>query len=169
MVAKARDAESRKIKLGLFIHKATNPFVSLILRSRFHSLLSGKLLLITYVGRRSGLKHTLPVQYANWDRELVVVVGYHRSKKWWLNLRNRPVPVDVRYHGQLLEGMAMAIEGNADVIAPRLAEYCRNFHASARIRGIDLGSPIDMEALKARAKDKVMVIIRPATQQASGE
>jgi deazaflavin-dependent oxidoreductase (nitroreductase family) len=169
MATKAREVESRKIKAGLLFHKISNPVVSLILRSPLHSLISGRLVLITYVGRRSGLKRTLPVQYANWDGELVVVVGYHRSKRWWLNLRNQPIHVDVRYRGRLLEGTAVAVESDADVIAPRLAEYCRKFHASARIRGIDLGSPIDFEALKAKSKDEAMVIIRPASKEAFRE
>jgi len=165
MVARASEAEDWKVRLGFVFHKASNPLVRLILRSPLHSLLSGKLVLITYVGRRSGLKHTLPVMYANRDNELVVVVGYHKHKKWWLNLRNQSAPVEVRYRGRLLEGSATAVEGDADIIAPRLAEYCRKFHASARKRGIDLGSPIDLEALKAKSKEEVMVIIRPATQQ----
>jgi deazaflavin-dependent oxidoreductase (nitroreductase family) len=161
------ETDSRIVRVGFLFHRVTNPVVRLILRSPLHPLLSGKLILVTYVGRRSGLKHTLPVMYANWDGELVVIIGYHGRKKWWLNLRKQPAPVEVRYRGKLLEASAVAIEGDADVIAPRLARYCEKFPSSARKRRIEPGSPMDLEALKAKCRDEVMVTIRPSTQPTS--
>ena len=40
-----------------------NPYVSAILRSPVHSLLSKQVLLLTYTGRKSGNPHTIPVGY----------------------------------------------------------------------------------------------------------
>ena len=164
MVASSIETDARIVGIGFLFHRVTNPFVRLILQSPMHPLASGKLILVTYVGRRSGLKHTLPVMYANWEQELIVMVGYHGRKKWWLNLRNEPAPVEIRYRGNPLKASAVAVEGDAEVIAPRLAEYCRKFQSSARKRGMVPGSPIDLEALKAKCKDEVMVIIRLPTQ-----
>jgi hypothetical protein len=160
MPTEPKEAESLGVKFGFLFHRVTNPAVRLILRSPMHSLLSGKLILIAYVGRRSGVKHTLPVMYTNWNGELVVVVGYHWNKKWWRNLRGQPVAVEVRYRGQLVEGSAMAIEGDVAMISPRLMEYFKKFPASARRRGLSPGPDIDERALADRAKDVVMVIIR---------
>ncbi len=44
---------------------AVNPLVAGILRSRVHSLLSGRLMLLTYTGRKSGRARTIPVEHAD--------------------------------------------------------------------------------------------------------
>jgi len=68
------------------LHKVTNPFVRFILNSPLHSMFSGRLILIRYIGMKSGRKNSLPVQYAESHNELIVAAGYHEHKKWWRNL-----------------------------------------------------------------------------------
>ena len=46
----------------LMLH-APNPLVRAVLRSPAHRLLSGSVLLLTYTGRRSATRYTIPVQY----------------------------------------------------------------------------------------------------------
>jgi len=160
--AEKSESESRLVKFGFLFHRITNPVVRMILSSPLHALLSGKLILITYTGRQSGVRHTLPVMYANWDDELVVVVGYYDKKKWWRNFRGKPVAVKIRYRGKLLEGSALAVEGKAAEIVPRLVEYLKKYPASARRRGLDPIADVDKQTFIDRTKSEVMVIIRPS-------
>ena len=64
-----------------------------MLRSPAHRLLSGRLLLLTYTGRRSGTQYTIPVQYVRDGEALLVTVGWPERKLWWRNLRE---PGDAR-------------------------------------------------------------------------
>jgi len=66
---------------------APNAVVRAILRSPAHRLLSRRVLLLTYTGRRSGAEHTIPVQYARDPGGLLVTVGWPERKLWWRSLR----------------------------------------------------------------------------------
>jgi deazaflavin-dependent oxidoreductase (nitroreductase family) len=140
----------------------TNPFVGFILSSPLHSMLSGRLILITYTGKKSGTKHTLPVQYAESHNELIVVAGYHQHKKWWRNLMQEST-INVCYRGKWFEASAKAFDGDVEVIAPVLPDYLKRFRASARVRGFTLNSNGNIEnpeKLGEEAKKTVMVKIR---------
>jgi hypothetical protein len=153
---------SWSIRVGFFFHQVTNPFVRLILHSRFHAILSEQLILITYAGRKSGVNHTLPVLYAKSDNELIVISGYHQYKKWWRNLRRRSA-INICYRGQWTQAFATSYEGDASVIVPRLQAYLKRFPASARLRGLTLdsrGNVENAEKLLEAAKKVVMVIIK---------
>jgi deazaflavin-dependent oxidoreductase (nitroreductase family) len=156
------------IRVGFIFHRVTNPFVRLILRSPLHSMLSGRLILITYTGKKSGTKHTLPVQYAKSDHELIVVAGYHQHKKWWRNLRQQST-IKVCYRGTWFEASATVFEGDVALIVPLFPAYLRRFPASARIRGLTLdpsGNVEDAEKLREAAKRVVMVNIMMPTLKA---
>ena len=64
-----------------------NPAVKAILRSRAHRILSSRLALITFTGRRSGRRYTLPVSYRRTDGTVTIGVGAPERKQWWRNLR----------------------------------------------------------------------------------
>jgi len=156
------------VRAGFVFHRVTNPFVRFILDSPLHWMLSGRLILITYTGKKSGKKHSLPVQYAESHDELIVVAGYHEHKKWWRNLL-RQSTVNVCYRGKWFEASAKAFDGDVEVIAPLLPDYLRRFPASARIRGLTFDSSGNVEdpgKLAEEAKKVVMVKIScPITQQ----
>jgi deazaflavin-dependent oxidoreductase (nitroreductase family) len=131
-------------------------------------LLSGQLILITYTGKKSGKKHTLPVQYAESHDELIVAAGYHQYKKWWRNLLQQST-INVCYRGKWFEAIAEAFHGNVEEIAPLLPDYLKRFPASARIRGFTLdssGNVEDSRKLREAAKEIVMVRIRTMTPKA---
>ena len=65
-----------------------------LLRSPLHRLLSGSVILLTIVGRKSGRSITFPVQYAASGSELVVFPGRFERKQWWRNLQG-PATVEV--------------------------------------------------------------------------
>jgi len=123
--------------------------------------LSSNLILLTYRGRRSGVEHTLPVQYANLTNELIVVAGQHERKRWWRNLRARST-VKIRYRGRPIECRAELIEGDEAAVTPRLAVYFRRFAHSAHHWGITFSprGELDSQALREAAKGAVVVVIR---------
>jgi hypothetical protein len=84
--------------------RLANPVVRRVLGSRVHRLLSGRLIVLCYRGRRSGRTFRIPVRYAETeDGRLVVVATWPERKLWWRSfddgtdaiviLRRRTVPV----------------------------------------------------------------------------
>jgi deazaflavin-dependent oxidoreductase (nitroreductase family) len=89
-----------------------NLFVIGLLRSPLHRPASGSLLLITYRGRRSGRRFTIPAMYAERDEALTIFVGHPERKRWWRNLRVG-AEVEVRLRGRRLRGQAAVVEDGA--------------------------------------------------------
>lgn len=150
------------VRMGFTFHKVSNPLVRFILNSPLHSLLSGRLILVTYTGKRSGKKHTLPVQYVESHNELIVFAGYHQHKKWWRNLMQEST-ISVCYRGKRLEASAKAFDGDVEAIVPVMPDYLRRFPASARVHGLTFdsrGNIEDPEKLGEEAKKVLMVRIR---------
>ena len=88
----------RLLRLGNF-------FVVGPLRSRLHRLASGSILSLTYRGRRSGRRFTIPVMYAEREGTLTIFVGHSERKTWGRNLRDG-AEVEVRLRGRPLRGQA---------------------------------------------------------------
>src|SRR5262245_26793300 len=80
------DHQYKKDSAMWFMNKFANPFVKLILRSPLHGLMSAAVLLVSYRGRKSGKKYTLPVQYVQDGNNIYIVPGYPEKKTWWHNL-----------------------------------------------------------------------------------
>ena len=59
-----------------------NPLMRFVLASRAHRVMSGQLMLLSYVGRRTGLSYTTPVSYLREGSDLLVPGG----GGWWKNL-----------------------------------------------------------------------------------
>jgi hypothetical protein len=93
--------------------RAINPFVSAILRSPVHRLLSGRVLLLTVTGRASGRTYAFPVGYVREADTLTILSGRHA---WWKNLRGG-APVAVLLAGRRRRGRAEVIEDRAAVLA----------------------------------------------------
>jgi deazaflavin-dependent oxidoreductase (nitroreductase family) len=86
-----------------------NPLLVWLLRSPFHWLASGRVMLITYTGRRTGRRITIPVSYRTSDSQLRVTVGQYRQKQWWRNLPTES-PVELQLRGRRVPAMARAVE-----------------------------------------------------------
>lgn len=91
---------------------AINPFVSAILRSPLHVLLSRQLMLLTYTGRKTGKRYTIPVGYARGGEEFLVF----SSRTWRRNLRGG-APVEVLLQGRQYAATAVPIEDPEEVVA----------------------------------------------------
>lgn len=88
--------------------RLVNPVVSAVLRSRWHRLLSGSTVLLTYAGWRTGRRRILPVMYAQDGPDLVLVAGAHRKKAWWRNF-TQAEDVEVLIRGTRHRGRARRV------------------------------------------------------------
>ena len=90
-----------------------NPIIASLLRSPFHTLISGNMMLITVRGRRSGRALTTPVNYVRHEEELLVVS--FRGRTWWRNLRGG-APVELLLAGKQREVVASVAETDSEVV-----------------------------------------------------
>jgi deazaflavin-dependent oxidoreductase (nitroreductase family) len=88
-----------------------NPLVIRILRSPLHPLLSRGLLLLSYTGRQSGRRLTIPLGYQRDGDAITVLASRARRKLWWRNFR-APAPVELRVRGRVLQGEARVLPGD---------------------------------------------------------
>jgi F420H(2)-dependent quinone reductase len=95
------------VRFAMMNH-VVNPVVRALLRSPFHGLASGRLLLITVTGRRSGDSFTIPTGYRRDGERVVISVGWPERKRWWRNLRGDGAPVGLLVAGERLSGRAVA-------------------------------------------------------------
>lgn len=139
-----------------------NPVVRPILRSPFHSLLPKYWALLTYRGRRTHTKHSLPLRVAQYGDEFIVVPGCFGDlpAAWWRNFRKESM-VDLLYRGKTMECFARVIEDDETAAAPRIAAYLRHF-PSERL-GITAETTEEMfdKLVAAAARTYSIVAIRP--------
>ena len=111
-----------------------NFLVGGVLRSPMHRVMSGSLMLLTFRGQRTGKEYTIPVGYARYGPdELVVLAGRPEGKTWWTNVRGG-LPVRVRLAGRELEGDAQLVKGEEAI--PRLTAYLEKLPRLARSMGV---------------------------------
>lgn len=86
------------------VYKVLNPTFKAILRSPLHRLLSQRLLVLTFTGRTSGRRYSIPVGYTQVDNTLLIAT----QSRWWKNLRDN-ARVQVRLRGHTRTGTTEAI------------------------------------------------------------
>jgi hypothetical protein len=123
-----------------------NRIVAAVLRSPFHRMLSGSLLLLTVRGRRSGRTHTLPVQYAREGETLWIYPGHHERKVWWRNLLE-PAAVSVLLAGEERAGTGQALlaERDPDAVAAGTRAYLARFPKLARTAHGEIVVRVELE------------------------
>ncbi len=96
-----------------------NPTMRWLLRSRFHWLVSDRLMLLSYVGRYSESRYTTPVAYDRRGDTLITTTLRHQSN-WWKNFRTEhPATVWLR-------GYRRKTTGLATTDAREIAEFVRS-------------------------------------------
>jgi F420H(2)-dependent quinone reductase len=85
-----------------------NPVLVWLLRPPLHGLASGRHMLITYTGRRTGRRITIPVWYRPSGSEISVTVGQPSRKQWWRNLMTES-PVELQHRGRRVQALARAV------------------------------------------------------------
>ena len=134
-----------------------NKLMTFILRSPLHGLVSSKIMLISFVGRRSGKTYTTPVSYLE-DGNLITLFTH---ADWIANLVENP-NVTLRLRGHDMDGKAQTIATEVNRIADVLAEHLRHNRVDARFYNVtydDHGDP-KMDEVRQAAADTTMVQIR---------
>jgi len=127
----------------------------MILRSPLHRLLSNSVLLLTFTGRKTGKRFTIPVGYTREGDTLTLF----SSKSWYKNLRGgRPVVVHLQGRGRA---------GRAEVIEEREAvlEAAEHLVAQYGLKGagqriglaLDISPPPTTDELVAALEGRVVI------------
>lgn len=139
-------ARSRQSGLARALMAIGNSSGAWLLRSPFHGVMSGSVMLVTVTGRKTGRTYTTPVNYVKDGDEITVVSRLDRT--WWRNARGG-APVTLRVRGR-------DVRGTADVVAeggPEAIAGYRQFRER-------LGHPVKPEKAEERGKDCVIIRIR---------
>ena len=88
--------------------RVVNRLMRPLLRSLLHRVVSKKIALLTFTGRKSGRTYALPLSYVQDGRTLY----FGTETPWYRNLRGG-VPVTVRLRGKMYAGTAEVIEDEA--------------------------------------------------------
>ena len=125
---------ARRVGPPLRLLRIANPFVRTLLGSRAHGLLSGRLLVLDYRGRRSGRRYRIPLRYAETGAgELVAVAVVPERKQWWRSF-TEPAPASVLLRGSSVDVVGALASGDRraavlaryDARSPRSASWTRD-------------------------------------------
>ncbi len=131
-----------------------------ILYSPLHRLLSGKRLVLSFTGRRSGTRYATPVNYLQRGAELLITTDH----QWWRNMTGG-APVSVRLRGRQVQATAEAIR-DPDVVAEALTAIVLDHPPYGRWANIHTGpdgapDAADVRAEVARGRVLVRVTLPP--------
>lgn len=138
----------------------TNWVPAAILCSPLHRLLSGKRLVLSFTGRRSGTRYATPVNYLQRGSRLLITT----DSRWWHNL-DGGAPVAVRLRGRQIQATAEAIR-DSDVVAEALTAIVRDHPPYGRWAHIDTDAagvpdPAGVRAEVARGRVLIRVQLPP--------
>ncbi|MDX3162625.1 hypothetical protein QBA74_22465 [Streptomyces scabiei] len=122
------------------IFRAANKVVRPLLASRFHKPLSGRLMLLTYNGHRTGREFTVPIGYFDWDPGTVLAMS---SQLGWIPSMRQGSAVRLRIRGQDHGAVPTVVE-DPEEVAALLAEFGRRKGPKAA-KGLMLGLPGDRQ------------------------
>lgn len=127
-----------------------------ILSSPLHRLLSGKRLVLTFTGRRSGTRYATPVNYLQRGCEVLVTTDH----QWWRNL-DGGAPVELRLRGRHVHATAEAVRDPREV-AEALTALIRDHPPYGRWAHVAVGAdgtpdPADVAAEVARGRVLVRI------------
>ena len=116
--------------------------------------------LISWTGRRSGRRYTIPVSYFR-GRDGEVTVLSRRSRAWWRNFSEQP-NVELRLAGATVRGQARASIGEEGAL-PTLTEFLAHNTRDAKAYGVKIdtdGRPGEHDA-RALLSEVVVIQVRP--------
>ena len=136
-----------------------NGFMSWVLRSPFHGMLSDGMMLITVTGCKTGKKYTTPVGYFRENGNLWVLTSPDRT--WWKNLKGGAA-VRLLLKRRPVNAFA-APELDEKAVQAHMIEYLKHIPQAAKSMGIrvEQGQP-NVEDVARTTKDRLFVRITPA-------
>jgi len=84
--------------------------IAALLRSPLHGLVSANLLMLTYVGAKTGMRRALPLSYVAVGDRLYLCT---RSSRWWRNLRNAR-SVELHLRGRRVSAVPAVVDVRTD-------------------------------------------------------
>ena len=140
-----------------FIFRLLNPIMKMILKSPIHSIVSDRIMIITFTGLKTGIEYSTPVSYLQEDQ----TVYCFTHGRWWMNLKGGAV-VRLRIRGREFEGKTEPISEDKDQIAKGLGKLLNAVPGDARYYNVALdpnGNPDEDDLLRA-ADNTTMVVVR---------
>ncbi len=146
--------------------KWANPLIKALLLSPLHRVLSKDLMLITFTGRKSHRKITIPVSYYQ-EGEAVTLFT---REVWWKNLRGS-AEVTLRVRGRDLQGTAETFTDTEDVVEGVSAYIRKNGLKNVwKIRvALDAHHQPSRDELVAAAQGLVMVRVSGISGRQGGQ
>jgi deazaflavin-dependent oxidoreductase (nitroreductase family) len=127
---------------ALRLLRLANPFVRGLLDSRAHGILSGRLVLLEYSGRRSGRTFRIPLRYAPTSDGAVVAVALRPERKQWWRAFTPCGRATLMLRGAVVSADGVLAAGEARAAA--LEAYLRRYPRSRSV-----------------AQDAAVVVFRP--------
>jgi deazaflavin-dependent oxidoreductase (nitroreductase family) len=135
-----------------------NGFMSWLLRSPFHGLLSGGMMLITVTGRKTGKQYTTPVGFYRENDDLWVLTS--RDRTWWKNLQSG-AQVSLLLQRKAVNAIAKP-ELESEIVETLLRNYVRRIPPAAKPMGIRIeNGNANAEDISRVAGNRLFVRIKP--------
>jgi hypothetical protein len=139
-----------------FLFKILNPIMKAILKSPFHSIVSNRIMIITFKGRKTGKEYSTPVSYFEEGR--LVICFTHG--KWWMNIGDG-ADVNVRIRDTVFEGYGIAIPDDVNQKSENMAKLLKAVPSDAGFYNVKFnenGEP-DKDDISRAISDSVMIRI----------
>jgi deazaflavin-dependent oxidoreductase (nitroreductase family) len=134
-----------------------NDFMSWVLRSPLHGMLSNGMMLITVTGRKTGKTYTTPVGYYEEGGYLWVITS--RERTWWRNLQGG-AKVGLLLKRKPVHGTA-EIELDEKSVEARMVQYLRHVPQAAKPMSIRVENKMpNAEDITRTAKERLFIRIK---------
>ena len=148
------------MRIPEFMFCVVNPMMRFSLRSPFHVFFSQNIMLVRYVGRKSGKHYEVPVRY--FERDGVIKCFTDKSAGWWPNLRdNQNVTLVIR--GTEMKASTQVVVNQTDLLTEELTAYLNEFPSDAVYKDVRLDHhrrPA-AEDIARSAQSAVMIVATP--------
>ncbi len=148
------------MKVPEFMFCVINPMMRVSLRSPFHVFVSHNIMLIRYVGRKTGKHYEIPVRYA--ERDGAIKCFTDKTAGWWPNLRdNSEVSLVVR--GSVLKVNTQVVVDDTELLIAELTKHLNEFPGDAVYKDVRLDHQRRpaAEDIAKHAEVAVLVIATP--------
>lgn len=148
------------MKVPEFMFCVINPMMRFSLRSPFHVFVSHNIMLIRYVGRKTGKHYEIPVRYA--ERDGAIKCFTDKTAGWWPNLRdNSEVSLVVR--GSVIKVSTQVVVDDTEFLISELTKHLNEFPGDAVYKDVRLDHQRRpaAEDIAKHAEVAVLVIATP--------
>ena len=118
------------------LYRVINPIMAALLRSPLHKLLSNSLMLLSFQGRKTGKRYSIPVGYVEQGKQLFLF----SHSAWAKNFRGG-APVNLRLRGAARQGRATLTEDPTTIAKMVQLMVDRNGEKMAKRMGLLTDEP----------------------------